>query len=72
MNGHVVQQEIDFTLAGGGTVYLLTPRTDAARTWLDDHVSAEAMYLGTSLAVEHRYIVHLLEGIQNDGLTVTR
>lgn len=61
---------VDFTVSGGGTIYLLCPHTDAAREWLADHIGTEAQYLGPNLAVEHRYIDHIVEGARNDGLTV--
>ena len=60
----------DFTVSGGGTVYLLCPHTDAARTWLDEHVGEDAQYLSNNLAVEHRYIGDIVEGARGDGLTV--
>ena len=60
----------DFTVSGGGSLYLLCPHTDAARTWLDEHVGEDAQYLGPNLAVEHRYISDIVEGARGDGLVV--
>jgi len=59
----------DFYVLGGGTLYLLQPNTDAARDWIREHISDEAQTLGESVAVEHRYLRDILEGIRDDGLT---
>ena len=37
---------IDFEISGGGTVYLLHPRTSAARAWVEDHLPADATWFG--------------------------
>ena len=52
------QQTADFSLTGGGTVYLFYPLTEKARTWLVLHCapSGEHQYLGDALAVEHRFV----------------
>lgn len=63
----------DFNVTGEGswtTVYLLTPNTPAAREWVADNLPFERTTLGASIAVEHRYIAPIVEGIMNDGLTV--
>ena len=49
------------------TVYLITPLTPECRDWLKDNVSEDAMYLGLSLAVEHRYVETLALGLQEQG-----
>jgi hypothetical protein len=54
----------------GGTVALVQPLTERARTWIDENVSEESQWLGNNLAVEHRYISGLLDGMYRDGLTV--
>jgi len=69
-NKKLIEELPDFNVLGGGTVYLLQPNTDAARDWLREHISEEAQTLGESVAVEHRYIRSLIEGIRNDGLTI--
>ncbi len=60
----------DFSVLGSGTVYLLVPRTQAAREWASEHISSEAQMLGSGIAVEHRYIADIVDGIQADGLTI--
>ena len=62
----------DFTISGGGTLYVLTPANDDARAWLDEHVDADPdniIWCGGQ-PVGHRYIVDIVRGILDDGLTV--
>lgn len=60
----------DFTVYGGGTVYMLNPQTRAAKAWARKHLPQDALTLGPAIAVEHRYIGDIVDGIVNDGLTV--
>jgi hypothetical protein len=60
----------DFTLSGGGTIYLLRPITDAARDWVDQHIPDDAMWLGGQVAIEHRYVDDILDGITAEGLSL--
>jgi hypothetical protein len=66
--------EADFTVFSDSphpSVYLLTPHTAAARAWPDENVQAESyQFIGTSLAVEHRYIAQIVAGIRADGMEV--
>ena len=49
------------------SVYLITPLTPECGDWLKENVSEDAMYLGPSLAVEHRYVENLILGLQEHG-----
>ena len=60
----------DCVVAYDGSISLVTPGTPAAREWIDAHVPADAPWFGPSLAVEWRYVDSLLEGIEDDGLTI--
>ena len=63
----------DFSIEGEGrfcTVYLLRPLTPAAFDWLEEHIPEDAQRLGTAIAVEHRYIGPIAEGILADGLVI--
>ena len=62
----------DFTIVGGGTLYMLTPATDEARAWLDEHIDVgpDTITWCGALPVEHRYIEGIVRGILSDGLTV--
>jgi len=54
------------------SVYLITPLTPECGDWLKDNVSEDAMYLGPSLAVEHRYVENLVLGLQEEGFKYGR
>ena len=63
----------DFSIEGEGhfcTVYLLVPLTPAAFDWIEEHIPGDAQRLGTAVAVEHRYIGPIAEGILADGLVI--
>ncbi len=59
----------DFNVSGGGSLYLIHPLSEAARDWLRDNVEDGAQYLGRALAVEHRYIAALVDGMLSAGLS---
>ena len=59
----------DFTVKNEGTIYLLTPLTNFANTWVEEHISDDAQWWGRSIIVEHRFIRNILAGITYDGLT---
>ena len=61
---------IDVTVRDEGTIFLVTPQTEVASVWIEDHVSGESTYFGRSLVVEHRYIRDLAIGMAADGLSV--
>lgn len=65
------ETKVDFLLYGKphNTVWALSPQTPAAKAWVKEHVEKGALCLGDTIAVEHRYIDQLIEGLVNDGLT---
>jgi hypothetical protein len=58
----------DVTVINGGTIFLLRLHTLDAREWVDENVIGEQTMLADGLAVEHRYIADLVEGMTRDGL----
>src|SRR5712692_2982029 len=65
----------DFSIEGEGrscSIYLLRPLTPAAFDWIEEHIPEDAQRLGTAIAVEHRYIGPIAEGILADGLVLRR
>lgn len=60
----------DFDVSGGGTLYILTPLTAAAKEWCNDHLPEDAQRWCNGYAVEHRYIGDIVAGIQADGYRV--
>jgi hypothetical protein len=62
---------MDFLITDHGSITTVTPLTEAAHSWLDEHVSAEPwQWLGATLAVDHRMADPLINGIMSDGLAV--
>jgi hypothetical protein len=62
--------DTDFTVAGGGTLYILRPNTDQAKAWVEEHIESDAQKWGGGVCVEHRYIGDIVNGIQAEGMTV--
>jgi hypothetical protein len=60
----------DFSYREGGSVVSLFPQTDAAKQWVETHLPENAPTLGSSYVIEWRYFPGILEGIQDDGLTI--
>lgn len=60
----------DFRVENHGSIFLLQPMTPEADAWVGEHIPEDAQYLGTAVAVEHRFIADIVAGIQRDGLTV--
>ncbi len=50
------------------SVYLVMPKTPEAENWL--YENTDGQWLGSSLAVEWRYLDNLLEGMTGDGLAL--
>jgi len=64
------ERDPDFQLIRQSTIFLLEPLTDAARTWVEEHISADATRFGPAIVIEHRCITDIVTGICNAGLTV--
>jgi hypothetical protein len=60
----------DFRCENHGSIFLLTPVTQSAQTWIEENLPSDAQWFGNGVVVEHRFIWAILEGIQNDGLAV--
>jgi hypothetical protein len=63
---------VDALVSEHGSIYLVRPMSDAANAWIDENVQDDAQWFGHSLAVEHRYILALIEGMQASGLNVAK
>jgi hypothetical protein len=65
------QKRADFHVVNGGSIFLLHPITREARDWADKNIHAEPwQHFGNAIAVEHRFILDIIEGIKADGLEV--
>jgi hypothetical protein len=60
----------DFLVENHGTVFLLRPLTPAANAWVKENLPENHLTFGHAIAVEHRFIVDVVRGAQNDGLVV--
>ena len=60
--------ETDVTINNQGTIVLLTPCTEQAQGWIDEHIPKDAMYFGNGLVVEPRYVEDIIHGMIQDGL----
>jgi hypothetical protein len=63
----------DFELQNDGSVFLLIPQTPSAHVWIDGHIGKDNGYQPhyPTVVIEYRYVSDIVEGIQNDGLTVS-
>jgi hypothetical protein len=60
----------DFRCENHGSVFLLIPITQPALSWIEENLPSDAQWFGNGVAIEHRFIWAILEGIQSDGLAV--
>jgi hypothetical protein len=55
-----------------GSVALLRPMTAEAGDWITEHCAPEPwQYLGEALACEPRYVAPIIDGLREDGFTVS-
>lgn len=62
----------DFTIENHGSIFLLRPNTVVAREWIVQNIQPDAQWYGDAVAVEHRYIDDIIDGITNAGMTIRR
>jgi hypothetical protein len=67
---YALATQSDFIYQHEGTIGLLFPITDAARAWVDEHISDDAQWFGHALVIAWRYVDPIIEGIVSDGLEV--
>ena len=62
----------DFTVRDEGSILLLTPHTEPARTWIDRHVGPDNGFQPyyPTIVIEPRYVIAILEGIRAGGLEI--
>jgi len=62
---------IDVHVRNCGSIFLLTPLTEAARQWIKEHIPEDATWFGASLVVEHRYVEDILNGMSSEALALS-
>lgn len=61
----------DVLVRNCGSMWAFNPLTDAAKTFFDKNVASEPwQWLGSSLAVQHRYAADLAAGMHAAGLVL--
>lgn len=58
----------DFYVVNHGSIFVLTPLTEAAQGWVAEHLPPDAPTWGDSIVVEHRFIGEIVAGFTADGL----
>ncbi|MDV7145816.1 hypothetical protein R3X27_24320 [Tropicimonas sp. TH_r6] len=61
-------EDFEAKLAGG--FILLRPVSVAAQAWVQEHLPEDTPSLGQHLAIETRYAPPIIDGIEDDGLTI--
>ena len=64
------EAEPDFRCENHGSIFLLYPLSESAQSWIEENLPSDAQWFGNAVAIEHRYIWPVLDGIQNDGMAV--
>jgi len=62
--------KVDVVVSGGGSIYLIDWLTAKGKAWIAENLPNDAQRLGNSVAVEHRYIGDIVQGMIADGLRV--
>lgn len=71
VKGETLRDEpVDFRVENHGSIFLVAALTDAAHEWIEDHIPEDAMFFGGKLAVEHRFIEDIVNGMLGDGLVI--
>ena len=52
------------------SLFLIRPLSDRARAWIQRFVQPDALYFGSALVVEPRFVGDLIEGMVTSGLTL--
>ena len=62
----------DFICENHGSLFLLRPISPAAFLWIHENLPADRQMFVNAVAVEHRYIWAILDGVQDAGPAVNR
>jgi len=62
--------DYDFDIQNHGAIAILTPCTEYAHDWVDEHLPDDAMRWGGGVVIEPRYLGDIIDGIEADGLSV--
>ena len=62
--------EEDFRVFDHGSIILLHPVSELARAWVYEFLPEDALWHGSSVCVERRYLVDVVDCIVEAGLTL--
>lgn len=62
--------DVDLMVENHGSIYLVRPMTERGIDWLKRTAPADAQFMGSAMAVEHRYIEGVIATANDDGLVV--
>ncbi len=60
----------DFRFQNHGNITLLTPLTEDAHRWVEEHISTERTEWAGGIVIEPRYVAPILEHIAADGMVI--
>jgi len=68
----MTQKTADINVTGGGSIFLLAPKTQAGRDRIDQNIGPDNGFQPyyPTVVVEHRYVGDIVEGMAADGLEV--
>jgi len=66
----VNEPELDVTVAGHGSVFIVSPISPAAREWVNEFLPSDAIRWAGGIAVEARYVADIVDGMRDAGLKV--
>jgi hypothetical protein len=64
--------EPDFSIENHGSILLLRPHSDGARTWVEENIGRDNGYQPhwPTVVIEPRYVQAIVDGITTDGLVI--
>jgi hypothetical protein len=62
----------DFVCENRGSLFLLIPRSAPAKIWIEENLPPDRMTFCDAVVIESTYVWAILQGLQDDGLTVSR
>ena len=69
-SSQVVPNTPDVLVRNEGAVFLFCPLTSDGKQWIEEHVQTDALWFGSALVVEHRFLWGLAQGMKDAGLVL--
>lgn len=65
-----MNDDSDVVVRDEGSIFIVTPVSEDAKGWVEEHIPDDAQWFGSGFVVEHRYVADIVDGMIADGLTV--